>query len=156
MTYGISHLTSRNKNYSFTFTSSPFFLEKKISLLVLYHLYVDVQYSPEAKLKTVYIYLNLNARLVKMGALDVPKVVHGRQGWRLITCICGSTPELFIWSSTCSASSSSAYASSKNSGLVSDHTIHTVFGLITPFFIPALLKLINTSDATSSLDSAGA
>jgi len=44
-----------------------FFLEKNISLLVLYHLYVDVQYSPEAKLKTVYIYLNLNARLVKMG-----------------------------------------------------------------------------------------
>jgi len=87
MTYGISHLTSRNKNYSFTFTSSPFFLEKKISLLVLYHLYVEVQYSPEAKLKTVYIYLNLNARLVKMGALDVPKVVHGRQVWRLITCM---------------------------------------------------------------------
>jgi len=86
------HLTSQNKNYSFTFTSSPFFLEKKISLLVLYHLYVGVQYSPEAKLKTVYIYLyffylNLNARLVKMGALDVPKVVHGRQGWRLITCM---------------------------------------------------------------------
>jgi membrane associated rhomboid family serine protease len=22
-----------------------------------------------------------------MGALDVPKVVHGRQGWRLITCM---------------------------------------------------------------------
>ena len=92
MTYGISHLTSQNKNYSFTFTSSPFFLEKKISLLVLYHLYVEVQYSPEAKLKTVYIYLyffylNLNARLVKMGALDVPKVVHGRQGCCLITCM---------------------------------------------------------------------
>jgi len=57
MTYGISHLTSQNKYYSSTFTSSPFFLEKKISLLVLYHLYVDVQYSPEAKLKTVYIYI---------------------------------------------------------------------------------------------------
>ncbi|CAD6255524.1 unnamed protein product [Miscanthus lutarioriparius] len=28
-----------------------------------------------------------SATLVKMGALDVPKVVHGRQGWRLITCI---------------------------------------------------------------------
>lgn len=26
-------------------------------------------------------------RLVKMGALDVAKVVHGRQGWRLITCM---------------------------------------------------------------------
>jgi len=28
-----------------------------------------------------------SATLVKMGALDVPKVVHGRQGWRLITCM---------------------------------------------------------------------
>ena len=155
MTYGISHLTSQNKNYSFTFTSSPFFLEKKISLLVLYHLYVGVQYSPEAKLKTVYIYLyffylNLNARLVKMGALDVPRSsMAAKDGvW---SPACGSTPELFICSSTCSASSSSAYASSKNSGLVSDHIIHTVFGLITPFFIPALLKLINTSDACHSV-----
>lgn len=28
-----------------------------------------------------------SATLVKMGALDVAKVVHGRQGWRLITCM---------------------------------------------------------------------
>jgi membrane associated rhomboid family serine protease len=28
-----------------------------------------------------------HARLLKMGALDVSKVVHGRQGWRLITCM---------------------------------------------------------------------
>lgn len=29
----------------------------------------------------------MHDRLVKMGALDVAKVVHGRQGWRLITCM---------------------------------------------------------------------
>ncbi|PAN43826.1 hypothetical protein PAHAL_8G265700 [Panicum hallii] len=28
-----------------------------------------------------------SATLVKMGALDVSKVVHGRQGWRLLTCM---------------------------------------------------------------------
>ncbi|XP_062196941.1 RHOMBOID-like protein 2 isoform X2 [Phragmites australis] len=28
-----------------------------------------------------------SATLLKMGALDVSKVVHGRQGWRLITCM---------------------------------------------------------------------
>ncbi|TVU23276.1 hypothetical protein EJB05_25631 [Eragrostis curvula] len=28
-----------------------------------------------------------SATLVKMGALDVSRVVHGRQGWRLITCM---------------------------------------------------------------------
>ncbi|CAN6382173.1 unnamed protein product [Urochloa humidicola] len=28
-----------------------------------------------------------SATLVKMGALDVNRVVHGRQGWRLITCM---------------------------------------------------------------------
>ncbi|RLM69608.1 RHOMBOID-like protein 2 [Panicum miliaceum] len=28
-----------------------------------------------------------DGRLVKMGALDVSKVVHGRQGWRLLTCM---------------------------------------------------------------------
>ena len=66
----------------------PLFFSKKRFHCLCYQ-YVQVQYSSEAKLKTIYIFLsqNLNARLVKMGALDVPKVVHGRQVWRLITCM---------------------------------------------------------------------
>ena len=86
----MAFLTSKLK-LEFHFHFIPLFLsdKKRRRFDCLCYQYVQVQYSSEAKLKTIYIFLsqNLNARLVKMGALDVPKVVHGRQGWRLITCM---------------------------------------------------------------------
>ena len=88
----MAFLTSKIKIRVSLSLQPPFFVQKKERFDCLCYQYVQVLYSSEAKLKTVYIYiyifyLNLNVRLVKMGALDVPKVVHGRQGWRLITCM---------------------------------------------------------------------
>ena len=85
----MAFLTSKIKIRVSLSLQPPFFVQKRERFDCLCYQYVQVQYSSEAKLKTIYIFLsqNLNARLVKMGALDVPKVVHGRQGWRLITCI---------------------------------------------------------------------
>ena len=84
----MAFLTSKIKIRVSLSLQPPFFVQKRERFDCLCYQYVQVLYSSEAKLKIyIYFYLNLNARLVKTGALDVPKVVHGRQGWRLITCM---------------------------------------------------------------------
>ena len=83
----MAFLTSKIKIRVSLSLQPPLFVQKKKIFNCLCYQYVQVLYSSEAKLKIYFFYLNLNARLVKIGALDVPKVVHGRKGWCLITCM---------------------------------------------------------------------
>ena len=54
----------------------------KIIYLICIFRIVELNISKKISKQIIF-----HARLLKMGALDVSKVIYGHQGWRLITCI---------------------------------------------------------------------